>query len=172
MEDKTLKEEFKELKEIMISDVAKKQKKERQPRLPFRARVGKNKSSKGYVGIWKINENGFITPSKQKIEEQTIMVDGVPRLATPEYILRFKKGFRTFPLVILPSWSVKPFSPTKSYEQSIEEGSNIKGYKLLMNRMKLDTVGIKKAVGGIIKWVIGLGLAGIIIYAILTSGGG
>ena len=60
MEDKTLKEEFKELKEIMISDVAKKQKKEIQPRLPFRARVGKNKASKGYVGIWKINENGFI----------------------------------------------------------------------------------------------------------------
>lgn len=165
-----LREEVKELKELIQED--KKEKKEKTPRLSFRGRVGKRQESKGYVGVWKINENGFITPSKQKIEEQTIMVDGVPRLVPPEYVLRYKKGFKTHPLIILPSWSVEPYNPTKSYEQSMLTGSNTKGYKLLMNRMKLDTVKGAKAVGGIIKWIIGLGLGGIILYAILTGGGG
>ena len=169
----TLKDELRELKEILIEDKLEKRKKQKTPRLFWRARAGNKKQAKGFVGIWKINENGFITPSKQIIKEQTVMLDGVPRLATPEYVLRYKKGFRTFPIIIIPSWSTLPFSPTKSYEQSMEDGSNTKGYQLLMNRMKLDTVGkLKGQVGGILKWIIGLGLAGIILYAILTGGGG
>jgi len=168
----TLKDELRELKEIIIED-KKEKKKEKQPRLSWKARAGNRKQAQGYVGIWKINENGFITPSRAKIEEQTVMIDGIPRLATPEYVLRYKKGFRTFPLIIQPSWSVEPFSPTRSYNQSMLNGSNAKGYKLLMNRMKLDTVGkLKGQVGGLLKWIIGLGLGGIILYAILTSGGG
>ncbi|HUS51674.1 MAG TPA: hypothetical protein VMZ91_16020 [Candidatus Paceibacterota bacterium] len=175
-------EQLKELTELIREDKAeKKDKKKRKFRLPLRARVGNKKASKGYVGIWKINENGFITASKQIIKEQTIMVDGVPRLATPEYVLRFKKGFRTYPLIILPSSSVKPlkpedllpFNPAEHHEKTMEDGSNKKGYQLLMNRMKLDTVGkLKGQVGGLIKWIIGLGLVGIILYAIFTSGGG
>jgi len=165
-----LKEELKEIKDLIQDD--KERKRHRKFRLPIGARVGKNKASKGYVGIWKINENGFITASKQPIQEQTTMVDGVPRLATPEYVLKFKKGFRTYPLIIQPSWSVEPFSPIKNYEQSMLNGSNTKGYKLLMNRMKTEIVSAKKQVGGIIKWIIGLGLVGIILYAIFTSGGG
>ena len=112
------------------------------------------------------------------------MLDGVPRLVTPEYILRYKKGFKTFPIMIVPSWSVKPlepkelqprkpFNPEENHENSMEDGSNIKGYQLLMNRMKLDTVGkLKGQVGGLIKWIIGLGVGGLILYAILTGGGG
>ena len=169
----TLKDELRELKEILIEDKLEKKKKEKQPRLSWKARAGNRKQAQGFVGIWKINENGFITPSKAKIEEQTVMIDGIPRLATPEYVLRYKKGFRTFPLIIQPSWSVEPFSPTRSYNQSMLNGSNAKGYKLLMNRMKLDTVGkLKGQMGGMLKWIIGLGLAGIILYAIITGGGG
>jgi len=160
-----------ELKQIRAMIEDKEKKKPKKSRLSWKSRVGKNKQAKGYVGVWKINENGFITQSKEKIEEQTIMIDGVPRLVPPEYVLRYKKGFRTFPLIILPSWSVEPFSPSKNYEQSMLNGSNTKGYKLLMNRMKLDTVGkLKGQVGSLLKWIIGLGLGGIILYAILTGG--
>ena len=177
-----IQDELKQLRELIQEDKSEKEKKKKKPRLPWRGRVGKNRQSKGYVAVWKINENGFITPSREQIKEQTIMIDGVPRLATPEYILRYKKGFRTIPLILLPSWSVKPiepkkltkeFNPAEDLQESLEDGSNTKGYKLLMNRMKLDTVGkLKGQMGGILKWIIGLGLGGIILYAILTSGGG
>jgi len=179
-----IKEEIQKLGAIIKEDQEdRKKKKKKTPRLSFKSRVGNNKAAKGFVGIWKINETGFITPSKQEIKEQTIMVDGIPRLATPEYILRFKKGFRTYPLMLLPSWSVKPINPTKlskegynpaeEFKKSLKDGSNIKGYRLLMNRMKTEAIGAtKQGIGSLIKWIIGLGLAGIIGYAILTGGGG
>ena len=178
-----IKEEIQKLGEIIKDDQENKNKKKRTPRLSFRSRVGIRKARKGYVGIWKINETGFITPSKQEIKEQTVMIDGVPRLATPEYVLRYKKGFRTYPIMLVPSWSVKPvepsklskegFNPAEEFKKSMKDGSNIKGYRLLMNRMKTEAIGATKKGGfGIIKWVIGLGLAAIIGYAILTGGGG
>ena len=176
-----LNEQLKEITELIKEQGEKKKKKT--PRLSFKSRVGKNKARKGHVGIWKINETGFITPSKQEIKEQTVMVDGIPRLATPDYVLRYKKGFRVYPLLLIPSWSVKPikpedlkkegFNPAEDVEESLENGSNIKGYKLLMNRMKTEAIGAtKKGLGGLIKWIIGLGLVAIIGYAILTGGGG
>ena len=151
-----------------IKDLLKEEKKEKEKKwkLPWKAKVSPARAKQGYVGVLKINENGYITPSKEKIEEQTIMIDGVPRLATADYILHLKKH----PLIILPSWSVEPISPSKSFETSMDNGTNIKGYKLLMNKMKLSIVEGKKQMGGILKWIIGLILAGIIVYAVVTGG--
>lgn len=140
-------------------------------RLTFKAKAGKNKAKKGYVGILKINENGTIEPIKQKIEEQTTLIDGVPRLATASYVLRWVQGRKSFPVIIQPSWSVLPFSPKENHEKSLIDGSNSAGYKLLLNRMKSTAVETKKQMGGMLKWIIGLGLAGIIIYAIVSYGG-
>jgi hypothetical protein len=158
-------ENLEEIKELLKEN--KEEKKEKKWKLPFKAKVSPARAKQGYVGVLKINENGYITPSKEKIEEQTIMVDGVPRLATADYILHLNKN----PLIILPSWSVEPISPSKSFEVSMNNGTNIKGYKLLMNKMKLATVEGKKQVGSWLKWVIGLVLVGIIIYAIFFTGG-
>jgi hypothetical protein len=162
-----LADDVKEIKEILEPT---KNLKTKRFRLPFRAKVGKSKAKQNWVGIIKINENGSITPMKQQIVEQTIIVDGVPRLATPDYVMRWKLGFRTYPIVILPSWSVEPFSPKQNFQTSLENGSNIAGYKLLMNRMKLANIEKPKVMGGMLKWIIGLGLAGIIIYAFMTGG--
>jgi hypothetical protein len=165
-----IQDDIKEIKANIIPE-----KKEKFFGLPFKAKVRNKKAKNGWVGILKINENGFITGSKQQITEQTVMVDGVPRLATPDYILKLKKGFNTYPVLILPSWSVeplKPFSPKENYEESLAKGSNIAGYRLLLNRMKLSTVegGVKKSLGWM-AWLIVLGLVGVIIYAIFFTRG-
>jgi hypothetical protein len=177
-------EDIKELKDLI------KEKEENKPkklRLPFRAKAGKRKQKRNYVGILKINENGVITPTKQQIIEQTVMVDGIPRLATTDFVLRWNvfRPFslqKQFPLMLLPSWSVKPlkpsdledgkpFNPEEHYKESMEDGSNIKGYKLLMNRMKTETVEAKKGLGGgWLKWVIGFLVLAVIGYAVLTGG--
>lgn len=149
--------------------------KEKGFKIPFFKRVRPKQARKGYVTVFQINENGFINAKKEIILEQTVMIDGVPRLATPEYILHFKKN----PILILPTYSVKPLSPndlfkpfdiTKSQEQSLKDGSNVVGYKILMARMKSETVNPKKSMGGMFKWVIGLAVAAIIGYALLTGG--
>jgi hypothetical protein len=139
-------------------------------KLPFKARVSNSQAKKGYVGVIRINENGVISPSKEPIVEQTIMVDGVPRLASPDYVLKWKVGTKTFPVVILPSWSVKPFSPSEDFERSMKDGSNTKGYKLILNRMKLSLVEASKKGLGKLGWIFGAVVLIIIGYALISGG--
>ena len=145
-----------------------KQKKEKKFRLPFGSKVGKNKSRQGYVTVMKINENGNVNFKRELIKEQTIIVDGIPRLATPEYVMRWKKN----PIVIQPAWSVEPFNPAKSFEQSFKDGSNTTAYPILLARMKSETVNAtKKKIGMTGITIFGLIIAAIIGYALLTGGG-
>jgi len=141
-------------------------KKEKKFKIPFGKKVGKAQAKKNYVTVIKINENNNLEFLKKQIEEQTFMVDGVPRLGTPDYVLRFKNN----PVVIQPSWSNRPYSPKEAHEKSLEDGSNIKGYKILLARMQEEALGKKKSMGNMIKIILGLCLAGIIGYAFLTGG--
>lgn len=158
-------EDLKELKELIKDEKVKK--KEKKFRYPFGKKVSKAQKKKNYITILKVNENNTCQFVKKQIEDQTFIEDGVPRLASAGYVLQDRKT----PLVILPSWSVEPFSPLKNYQESLSEGNNTVGYRLLMNRMKSEQITGKKQVGGLIKWIIGLGLVAIIIYAVITGGG-
>jgi len=157
-------EEIKELKELMKDQEA--QKREKKFRIPFGKKVGRSQAKKNYVTLVKINENGQINFKKVQIDEQTFMEDGTPRLAAAGYVMYWKKN----PFIILPSWSVEPFSPLDNYEKSLMGGTNSAGYRLLMNRMKNEQVSAKKQMGGMIKWIIGLGILAVIGYAIITGG--
>jgi len=159
-----IKDELKEIKDLLIEERIHKEKKFR---LPFGKKTSARQARAGYVTIMKINENGFIDFKKEKIEEQTLMIDGIPRLSTPDYVLHWKK----VPMVIIPSWSTKPFSPTDNYEASEKENNNIKGYKILLDKMKKETIDSKPKMGGMLKWIIGIGLVAVIIYAFVSGGG-
>ena len=164
-----LSEDIKEIKDKLNQQSADKEIKEKKKgfKIPFFKRVSPKQASKGYVTVMKINENGFIDFLKEKIVEQTTMIDGVPRLATPEYVLHWKKN----PVIIQPSWSVKPYSPEVMSKESLNDGSNTKGYEILMARMKSDTTGVKPQVGGMMKWIIGIALAAIVGYVLISGGG-
>ena len=156
-----------ELQDIKAMLQPKEEKKEKKFKLPFGKKVGRTQARKNFVTIMKINENGNIDFQKRQIKEQTIMEDGIPRLASPEYVLRWKKN----PMIIIPSWSVKPYSPEEAHEKSLNDGSNTKGYKILMAKMLSETIKPTKQMGGIVKWILGLGLLAIIGYAFMTGGG-
>lgn len=158
-----LQEELKEIKDLLKEEKKPKRKKFR---IPFGKKVGKSQAKKNYVTVIKINENGNLDFKKLQIDEQTIMEEGIPRLAATDYVLRYKKN----PVIILPSWSVKPYSPSEQYEKSLNDGSNTKGYSILMAKMLKEQVNPKKQIGGMIKWILGLVVAGIIGYALITGG--
>jgi len=142
--------------------------KEKKFRYPFGKKVGKKQRRNNFVTTLVINENGTCDFRKYQINEQTVLHDLIPRLATSGHMLFDKKGN---PLIILPNWSVEPFSPLEHYKETMIDGSNTKGYKILMSRMLSDKVDAKKQMGSLIKWILGLGLGAIIIYAFMTSGG-
>src|SRR3990167_2846066 len=145
-------------------------KKQRGFRFPWKARVGKKQLKKNYVTLIKINENGNLDFTKEQIEDQTIIVDGVPRLATGSDVLRYKGK----PVIIVHSGSVKPFTPhffnpEEHLEEVKEKGYDTTGYRLLLAKIKLGAIQPKKKMG----WLaIGIGIlvdVGVILSARVRS---
>lgn len=159
--------QIEEIKDLMIKEAG--GSKEKKFRFPFGKKVGRSQKKKNYVTVLLINENGVYDFKKYQINEQTVMHETIPRLATTGHVMFNKKGN---PLVILPNWSVEPFSPKQHFTNSLDNGSNKKGYAILMSKMKSEIVSGKKKIGNVAKWAIGLVLAAIIGYALLTGGGG
>lgn len=158
-------EDVKEIKEKLADNEKAKEKKFR---FPFGKKVGKGQRKKNYVTVLTIYENGICIFNKYQIKDQTIIHELIPRLATTGHTLRDKKGN---PVMILPNWSVEPFSPLEHLQKSFIDGSNKKGYAIIMERMLATQSKPKKEMGAMIKWILGLGLVGVIAWAFLSGGG-
>ena len=162
----TLEERIDEKIEAKLKAAEEKKLKKKKFNIPFWKRVNAGKKKQNYVTIMKINENGQIKFDVKRIENQTIMEDKIPRLATTQYVMYYKKN----PIIILPSWSVEPFSPADNLKQSLDDGSNVKGFAILLEKMQSEQLGSKKQIGGMAKLVLGLALAAIIGYAFISGG--
>lgn len=160
-EERSLKDEIKLLNESVGKLAEQKEKKPKEFKLPFGKRVKGAAAKKNYVTVMQIQENGEVDFKKEKIENQVIHIDGVPRIATGDMVLRYKRN----PLIIQPSWSVKPFSPADNYSEAEKQNLNIKGYKLLMTVMKQEAISKKTSIGWGIA-IFGLVIAAIIVYAL------
>lgn len=163
----SLKEDIDELKKYVI-EAKTKSVTEKKFRLPFGKKVGKGQRKRNFITVLLINENSSYEFKKYQIEDQTVTHNLIPRLATSGHVLFDKKGN---PLLILPNWGVEPFSPLQHFKDSLDNGSNIKGYAILMAKMLQEQVGSKPKIGNLMKWILGLGFVGIIAYAFISGGG-
>jgi len=161
-----LKEDIQELRELVIKD--KGEVKEKKFKFPFGTKVGRGQKKRNYVTVQILMENGIYAFKKYQIIDQTIIHNLIPRLANAGLVMFDKKGN---PLIILPEWSVEPFSPRSHFEGTLKNGSNIKGFSILMNKMKSEAISSSSKMGGAVKWIIGIAIAAIIGYALLTGGG-
>lgn len=140
-------------------------KKEKPFKLPFMSRVGKGAAKKNFATVMVISENRNVDFKKMQIIDQTIMLNGVPRLAAGEFVLNFKNK----PLIVIPEWSVQPLSPSENFKNSLINGSNSAGYRLLMARMQTEAIKLGKKIGG---WGISIGvlvIGGIIAWALIKG---
>jgi len=162
----TLEERISEGIEKALKGIEDNSKKKKKFRFPFGKRVGNGKAKKGFVTVIKINENLQLEFDVVRIKDQTIMLEKVPRLATAQHVMYYKKN----PVIIIPSWSVEPFSPSKHFEKSLEDGSNKKGYAILLEKMQKEQLGATKPMSGLIKWIFIIGVAALIGYALISGG--
>lgn len=162
----TLEERINKNIEEKLKEMDNKKKNKKKLKIPFWKRVGTAKKKQNYVTVIKLNENGQLSFDVQQIRNQTIMVEKIPRLATAQHIMHYKKN----PVMILPSWSVEPFSPTKSLSESLKDGSNVKGYAILLEKMQQEQLGNKRQINGLFKIIIGIAFAAIIGYAFISGG--
>jgi hypothetical protein len=162
----TLEERINKKIEDKLKEVEQTKKKTKKFRLPFGKKVGVAKKKMNYITLVKLNENGNVKFDVVPITNQTILEDKIPRLATSKYVFYYKKN----PMIFLPSWSVKPFCPEENLKESLEDGSNVKGYAILLERMQKEQLGVKKPMSGLLKIGIGLVIVGIIAYALISGG--
>ena len=143
-EEPTIKDEIKKLNESF--DKLLSSGKVKGFKLPSQGRLNKTQIKKNFVTAIVIGDNREIKFIKAPIEEGTITVDGIPRIASTDFMLSYQGK----PAMILPSWSVKPFSPVENYQEDTKEKMTSQGYKLLLNRIETGKVlDAKKSFG---KW--------------------
>jgi hypothetical protein len=139
----------------------------------FKARMGRRHVKRKWVIIFHL-KNRSLQLYKKQIINQTVMIDGIPRIATEDNILLWN-GRR--PTLIIRDNSVKPVSPSDFEffdisEDSVQQGKkglNIKGYQILMDRMKNEAIKTKKPIPGWLWIVGGLVIAGAIGYMLWSK---
>lgn len=154
---KSIREEIRLLKEA-IENTPEPKKKKGEFKIPWSARVGTKSAKKNNVTVMTINENGTVNFIRTQIKDQVIHIEGLPRISTADMVLRYKKN----PLVILPLWSMKPFSAQDNFNDVEKQKMNTKGYRLLMDIMKREAISTKKPFG--MSW-------GLIIILLLVAAG-
>ncbi len=162
-------QEVEKLNNRLEEEENKTSKKTKKFRYPFGKKVSKSQKKKNYVTLLKLNENSKAVFKKVRIDDQTFMDEGIPKLASAGHV--WQEGRKNNPLIICGSFSVKPINAEDLYKKSLEDGSNVVGYRLLMNKMKLSAVEAKKQIGGMMKWIFGALILGVIGYAMMTGGG-
>ncbi len=127
-----------------------KKKKNKEIRLPMKAKVKRLKARKGYIGIIKIEENGNMSMEKQPIEDSTYRLkSGSYHAINGSEILRWKGKF---PVVIQSAKRKNPYNFS-------EESNEVYGQKYIMARMLKDAIKIKNKGGGKIIIYIIIGIA-------------
>lgn len=114
-----------------------KEKKVKKFKLPFKAKVGKNKAKKGWITVCFIDENRCVDFFKTQIDEGVIEdKKKIPHLATTEYMLNYKNK----PMLIVPAWNIEPFAPDKDHEEASQKDGLTVGWRLLANHLESEQI--------------------------------
>lgn len=147
-------DELSEKKEIEKADV------------PWYKRLTKGQAKKNWVLVCYISENKGINFIKAQIDEGVILINGIPHTVSSDEIMMYKNK----PFIIVPSWSIKPFSAHQNLMETKEAGNSSLGWEYIMNYMKKTEIkAIKNA--GMIMWIIlGIVVIGGAYYFIQRGG--
>ena len=105
--------------------------------LPWSIRLQKGKIKKGYAVVQIIKTTGKIDFKMLPIEDNIVKLgEGLYHEATPEHICYYKK----YPMLIVPEWNVKPFSPRENFEKAKNDKSLTFSNKYIYTKMKQDLV--------------------------------
>ena len=156
-EEKSIKDEVRELKDI-INDTRVEKAKPKPFRMPFKARVGLSKLRKGFVIIAVINDNMNVDFRKEPIIDGTIKIDDTYH-AVEEFDIFSYKGK---PFIFQTKSKMNPYNPLLGTHETY-------GQKYIMARMEGERIAMKKSIG----WGVSIGvviIVGVVIYALMTGG--
>lgn len=132
IKDESIKEK---LDKLIDNFEAEKKKKEFKLPLSVRLQQGKIKRQ-NYSVVMTIDTNKGVNFKMVQIEDDTIKYKENFYSASAEYILRYRK----YPLLIIPLWTMIPFSPSANFKESEEKGMLTAAQKLILTKMKMEVV--------------------------------
>ncbi len=135
-----IKENIPPPKRSFIDKLTGKKSMEKTYKLPKKLTVGsKSKLKKNYALIFLIGNNGCLNPYFEPIINGMVYVrqNGTYHLANAEYMLKYTQGNKQFPALLLPEWSLEPFSPSEHHQQTEKEGKSSLPQKVIINAMKM-----------------------------------
>lgn len=154
----SLRDEIKNLKELVSETSTKKKKGPKPFRLPLKARLGRAKLRQGYVTVAVINDSMGIDFIKEPLVDGTIKLNDTFH-AIEEFDIFNYKGK---PFIFQPKSKLNPYNPLAGKHETY-------GQKYVMARMESDKITNKKKVGlGISIGVLIIGA--IIVYALFSGG--
>ena len=152
-EKSSLRDEMKQLNENLNQLVAEKKVKKVKGK-----KLSKGQLKKGYVRYIYIDENRAIKAVKLPIDEGVAIHDGVPRVATTDYMLSWDGQ----PTIIQPSWALQPFDPVEHREETTKANMNSAGVRLVLKAIEEGKISQKRKLSG--------GMIFAIVIAIIVVG--
>jgi len=160
-EEKSIRDELSELKQILVDgERAKKERKARPFRLPLRAIVSRGRLRKGYLTIAQISENMSVDFRREPIIDGTVKLEDTYHAIEDFDIFSYKGK----PFIFQAKNKLNPYNPLEGRHETY-------GQKYVMARMEGERILAKKTIG----WGISIGIliiVGVIVYALFTGGGG
>lgn len=148
MEEKSLRDEIQELKDIVRTTALPKQ---RKFKLPYKAKLNKSKLKQGYITIGIINENKTVDFVKEPVIDGTIKL-GDTYHAVADFDVYNYKGK---PFIFQAKSKLNPYNPLDGQHETY-------GQKYVMARMEGDRITAKKKIG----WGLSIGLIVVVIIII------
>jgi hypothetical protein len=155
-EQKSLREEFTDLKEILLSDPKELKKTKKKFRMPYKGKLSKKNMRDGYVTVVVIHPNKNVEFRKEIIEEGTINIDDTWHSVKSEDVFFYKNK----PMILQPKVKKNPYNPLEGENETY-------GQKHIMARMKNDIIKGKK--GFNISWLIWLIIIGGVAYGVIQG---
>jgi hypothetical protein len=136
-------------------------------KLPFSKTFGSPaKIRKGNVLVQFVKTNGDVTFDWFPIEDDMVQIKYNKNLyaASAQYILRYRR----FPLLIIPEWSLKPFSPFDHYIQTTQNKELAFPQKVIIEGSKRAALELKKkkSFGGMWIWIL---IGGAVLVFLITQ---
>lgn len=160
-EEKTLKDEIKELKETLMQggETEAKPKKFRS----FKTILGKRKIKKGFLLVCEMKENKAVNIVKRPIIDGVVKLDNTFHAVSDLDIFFYQPILgKVKPMIFLPKNRINPWNPLRDENETY-------GQKHVMARMLTETIKEKKQYS-IFTWVIVLLIIGVVIYYFATGG--
>jgi len=136
--EETKEQSLKEKLDVIINKLSKDEEEHKKKfNLPFMMRLfGNGQVKKGFAVVFFVRTNGKVEIKMVKIDNDTVKIGEAIYAASANYVLRWKK----FPFLIIPEWTMLPFSPEDSFKKAYDEGTLTAPQVVIASRMKSDQI--------------------------------